>query len=309
MTRRRYGRHSIETSNEDKLLFPDAGIRKGALIDYYERIADRILPHLRERPLVLQRFPDGIAESGFYQKQAGHDAPDWVTTARVEVRGSDGTQDLVVCDKKATLAYLANQACITLHPWLSRRDRPDRPDQMVIDLDPLPDRFEAARRAALWVRELLGELGLPGFVKLTGSKGLHIVVPLDRGESFDTVRAFARRAMELLAARHPDSLTTEQRKQKRRGRVYLDCGRNAYAQTAVAPWSVRALPGAPVAVPIAWTDLERNGLGPRDYTLSNVFRRVAGREDPWAGLRRRARSLARARATLEQLWHEHGAAG
>jgi len=301
MGTRRYGRRSIETSNEDKVLFPGSGLTKGELIDYYERIAEHMLPHLRDRPLVLQRFPDGIAEEGFYQKQASDWFPDWIQTVRVEVGTRDGHQELVVCQGKAALGYLANQACVALHPWLSRKDRLRRPDLLVIDLDPPGDDFEVVRRAALRVRGLLDELGLVGFPKLTGSKGVHVVVPLDRSDDFDAVRAFGRSAMELLAARHPAELTTEQRKKARRGRLYLDVARNAYGQTAVAPWSVRPLPGAPIAAPIAWKDLERRGIGPRDYTVFNVFRRIARRADPWAGLRRRARSLRTARARLGRL--------
>jgi len=256
MTTRRYGRRTVDTSNEDKVLFPEAGLTKGALIDYYERIADEILPHLRERPLVLQRFPDGIGEDGFYQKQVGDYFPDWITTVRVDVSRSDGRQELVVCDAKATLGYLANQACITLHAC---------------------------------------------FAKLTGSKGVHVVAPLDRSADFDTVRRFATDAMSLLASRHPDALTTEQRKNKRRGRVYLDVGRNAYGQTAVAPWSVRPLPEAPVAATVRWSDLEQSGIGPRDFTVRNVFRKIANRDDPWSGWRRRARSIAPARERLDRL--------
>jgi bifunctional non-homologous end joining protein LigD len=301
MAGRRHGRCVVETSNEDKVLFPRDGITKGALIDYYERVADRILPHLRARPLVVQRFPDGIGAPGFYQKQVSGHLPDWITTARVRLRGAGGTQELAVCDRKATLAWLANQACITLHPWLSRADRPNRPDLLVVDLDPPGDAFEPARHAALWVRALFDDLGLPSFPKLTGSRGVHVVVPLDRRADFDAVRAFARDAMALLAARHPDAVTLMQRKAKRRGRLYLDVGRNAWAQTAVAPYAVRALPGAPVAVPLAWEELERKGIGARDYSVRNVFRRLAQHEDPWAGMRRHASSLDAARRRLDRL--------
>lgn len=300
MTRRHYGRYVFESANEDKVFFPDSGIRKGQILDYYERIADLLLPHLRDRPLVLQRFPDGIGEEGFYQKQIGSHFPDWVDTVEVELRSTHGTQTLVVCNNKATLAYLADQAVVTLHPWLSRRDRLDHPDLLVIDLDPPAGGFEAARQAALRVRSLLHELGLPGFPKLTGSKGIHVVVPLDRTAGFDEVRDFALRAMSLLEARHPDELTTAQRKADRGDRVYLDVGRNAYGQTAVAAWSLRPLPGAPIAAPVAWSDLERSGIGSRDYTLENVFRRIAQREDPWAALRRRRRSLGRAEESLRK---------
>ncbi|MGD8862023.1 MAG: non-homologous end-joining DNA ligase [Myxococcales bacterium] len=301
MGTRRYGPYSVETSNEDKVLFPDAEITKGDLINYYDRIAERLLPHLRGRPLVMQRFPDGIEDDGFYHKQVSSHFPDWIETARVEVKGTGETQELVVCENRATLAFLANQGCVALHPWLSRADRLEHPDSLIIDLDPAGDDFQAVRRAAFHVRELLQELQLPAYVKLTGSRGVHVLVPLDRSADFDAVRRFARSAMDLLAARHPDSLTTEQRKDGRAGRLYLDVARNAYAQTAVAPWSVRPLPDAPVAAPINWDDLQNTDLGPRDYNVKNVFRRTARRDDPWAGMRSRAHGLQAARERLEKL--------
>ncbi len=301
MPTRRYGRRAVETAHEDKTFFPDARITKGDLIEYYERVADRLLPYLKDRPLVVQRFPDGIRHEGFYQKQVGGYFPKWITTVRVQVGSRAGWQDLVVCDRKATLIYLVNQGAVTLHPWLSRRDRLDHPDVLVVDLDPPRGDFGAVRTAAFLVRGLLHDLELPAYAKLTGSSGVHVVVPLDRRADFDTVRRFARDAMALLAARHPHELTTEQRKHKRRGRLYLDTGRNAYGQTAVAPWTVRPLPQAPLAVPLAWSDLARADLGPRDYTVRNVWRRVAQREDPWAELRRHARSIAHARERLEGL--------
>jgi bifunctional non-homologous end joining protein LigD len=175
--------------------------------------------------------------------------PDWIDRVKVEKEGGELQQ--VVCGEAATLAYLANQACITPHVWLSRADRPDHPDQLIFDLDPADDDFEEARVAALWLRSLLEELELPSFAKTTGGKGLHLTVPLDRRADFDTVRGFARDVAEELARRHPDRLTTEQRKDKRKGRLYLDAMRNAYAQTAVPPYAVRARPGATVAAP--WT--------------------------------------------------------
>lgn len=302
------GRHlrQVDTTNEDKVLFRDAELTKGDLIEYYERIADRILPHLASRPLVLQRFPDGIDRPGFYQKQIGRHFPDGIPTVMVPLQTRGGTQELVICKNKAVLVYLANLACIALHPWLSRRDKVDTPDQLVIDLDPADDDFEPVRVAALRVREFLEELDLPSFPKLTGSTGVHVTVPLRRGASFDAVRQWARSAMEVLAARHPRELTTEQRRNKRRGRLYLDAGRNAYGQTAVAPWSVRPLPGAPVAAPLDWSDLESRDIGPRDYTMKNLFRRTARRSDPWESIRRRGRSLDSLRTRLERLRRSGG---
>jgi bifunctional non-homologous end joining protein LigD len=304
MATRRHGRHVIETSNEGKVLFPDDGLTKGELIDYYDAVAEALLPHLRGRPLTYQRFPDGIGEEGFYQKQAGDYFPDWIDTARV-AKADGSHQDLVVCESRATLVYLADQACITLHPWLSRRDRPDHPDRLIVDLDPPGEGFAPVREAAARVRALLtDELGLPTFAMLTGSRGLHVLVPLDRGAPFDDVRAFARDAAALLAARHPRELTTEQRKAKRGDRLYLDVARNAYAQTAVAPYSVRARPGAPVAAPVEWDELGERGLDARRWTVRNVLRRLGQRDDPWKGVGRRARSLGEARRRLAALRDE-----
>jgi bifunctional non-homologous end joining protein LigD len=297
--KRRYGRYGVETSNEEKVLFPDVGITKGDLIDYYEAVSEWMLPQLRRRALVMQRFPDGIEDAGFYQKQVADYFPEWIETTRVAKR-EDGRQELVVGSNRATLAYLANQACVTIHAWLSRCDRPEHPDQLVIDLDPPDDEFGAVRRAARRVRALLeDELSLQTFLKLTGSRGVHVVVPLDRSEDFESVRGFTREACDLLARRHPGELTTEQRVKKRRGRLYLDVGRNAYAQTAVAAYSVRARPGAPVVAPIAWTELGSRHA--RSFDLRNLRRRLSRREDPWSGMFRHARSLAGARERLRAL--------
>lgn len=304
MSRRRFGCYAFDASNEDKELFPGEGITKGDLMDYYEAIAPHMLPWLRERPLVLQRFPDGIAEEGFYQKQVSEHFPDWVSTVRVGKAGN-GTQELVVCGNQATLVYLANLGCVTLHPWLCRRDRLHHPDLLVVDLDPPGgDDFGPVREAARACRELFDELELPTFPKTTGSKGLHLVVPLDRSEDFDAVRGFARDAMALLAARRPEALTTEVRLEKRGGRVFLDVARNAYAQTAVSPYSVRPLPGAPVATPLGWDEVGR--VDARRFTVRNVLRRLAQCEDPWKGLRRRARGLEAARRRLERLREDDG---
>ncbi|MGD8376980.1 MAG: non-homologous end-joining DNA ligase [Acidobacteriota bacterium] len=296
MGKRRYGPHVFETSNEDKPLFPE-GPTKGEVIDYYERIAPHLLPHLRDRPLVMRRCPDGIEGECFYQKQIGGYFPDWIDRVKVQ-RRRGGDQTLVVARNRATLAYLANQAVIPIHAWLSTRDRPEWPDQLVIDLDPTDEGFAPVRSAARRCRELLEELGLRPFLKTTGSRGLHVVVALDGSAGFDEVRGFAREAMEELAARHPDELTTAIRKDRRRGRLYLDVGRNAYAQTAVAPYSLRALPGAPVATPIEWEELSRSDVGPRSWNLGNLFRRLGQRDDPWKNLRRHGTSLRSARHRL-----------
>jgi bifunctional non-homologous end joining protein LigD len=214
---------------------------------------------------------------------------------RASLPKKGGTIDHVVCDDAATLAYLAGQACITPHRWLSRADQPDDPDLVIFDLDPSgPDPaadFDAVRSAARSLRSALESAGLVPFVQTTGSRGLHVVAPLDRSADFDTVRAFAREVADAVAADDSEHLTTEQRKQKRRGRIYVDIMRNAYAQTAVAPYALRARPGAPVATPLDWDELSSTGMSPQRYTAANLFRRLARRADPWADIDRHARPL------------------
>ncbi|MFD9633300.1 non-homologous end-joining DNA ligase [Streptomyces violascens] len=293
----RAGRRAVEINRPDKVLFPEDGITKADLAEYYRGVARKMLPHLHGRPLMLERHPDGIDGESFMQKDVPDYFPDWVDTA--ELPKEDGTVTHVLCDDTATLLYLAGQACITPHRWLAKADRPDCPDRLVFDLDPPDDDFAPVREAAALAHELLDELRLPSVLMTTGSRGLHVIVPLDRRAPFDDVRAFAREAADLLAARHDDRLTTEPRKQARHGRLYLDVQRNAYAQTTVAPYAVRALPGAPVAAPLAWSELNEPGLTARRWTTSTMSERLG--DDPWQGALRRGRSLAPARRRLAAL--------
>lgn len=291
------GDREVEVSSPEKVLFPEDGITKADLAEYYARVADTMLPHMAGRPISMQRFPDGIDGEAFYQKDAPDYFPDWIRTTRVKKEG--GSLDMVIAEEPATLVYLASQACITPHVWLSRADRPDHPDRLIFDLDPPEGDFAPVRTAARRVRKLIEDTGLTPFLMTTGSKGVHVTVPLDRSAGFDEVRAFARRCAELLAARHPAELTVEQRKAKRGDRVYLDTMRNAYAQTGVPPYAVRARPGAPVATPIGWSELGR--VEPDSYTICNLFRRLARKEDPWAGIDRKAGAVGRASKRLEDI--------
>ncbi|MEU6770762.1 non-homologous end-joining DNA ligase [Streptomyces sp. NPDC046759] len=300
----RAGRRTVEIQRPGKVLFPggaDTGeYTKGDLAEYYRRVAPHLLPHLRGRPLMLERRPDGLDGQRFMQKNTPDHYPEWITRAKVAKEG--GTVTHVVCDDTATLLYLADQACITLHRWLSRTDRAggvDHPDQLVFDLDPADGDFARVREAAGWVRELLDELGLPAAPMTTGSRGLHLVVHLDGRHDFDEVRQFAHDVAGLAAARHPDRLTTAARKQDRDDRLYLDVQRNAYAQTAVAPYTVRALPGAPVAVPLAWEQVDDPGTDARRWTIGDAVDQA--RTDPWAGVPSRGRSLRAARSRLAAL--------
>jgi bifunctional non-homologous end joining protein LigD len=289
----------VEISNDGNVLFPADGITKGELVEYYRRMAKVMLPYLRGRPVMMHRFPNGINRPGFYQKEIGAHFPAWIH--RVAVPKVGGKVTHVVCDDAATLVYLADQACITPHAWLSRIDQLDRPDQIIFDLDPQAHDFSIVRRAARDLRELLEELGLAVFVKTTGSRGLHVVIPIQRAGTFDATRAFARRVAEVLVGRNPDELTIEARKAKRKGRLLIDVMRNSYAQTAVAPYAVRAKPGAPVAAPLTWEEVASSLFTPEQYTLRNVSRLLAKRPDPWTGMFRQARALSEPARRLQKV--------
>ncbi|MEU8956557.1 non-homologous end-joining DNA ligase [Streptomyces sp. NPDC048518] len=293
----RIGRRTVEMKRADKELFPGDGITKADLAEHYRRVAPRMLPELRGRPLMLERMPDGIDGSRFYQKEISDYFPDWIH--RASVAKEDGEVTHVLCDDTATLVYLASQACITPHRWLSRADGPRRPDRLVFDLDPPGDDFEGVRSAAHRLRTLLDGLELASGLMTTGSRGLHVVVPLNRRDDVDDVLAFARAAADVLAARYPKELTTEPRKDARKGRLYLDVARNGYAQTAVAPFAVRTKPGAPVAVPLAWDELDAPELTARRWTVTDLGDRLD--TDPWSGLARRARGVGPASRRLERL--------
>ncbi|WP_314174148.1 non-homologous end-joining DNA ligase [Streptomyces winkii] len=279
----------IEISRPDKVLFPDDGITKSELAAHYRRVASRAVPRLRGRPLMMERHPDGIGGKPLMQKNVPGYFPDWVHTAELAKEG--GTVLHAVCDNADTLVYLAGQACVTPHRWLAKADRPHDPDLLVFDLDPSGDAdFEDVRWAASCVGGLLEQVELPTQLMTTGSRGLHVIAALDRGSDFGTVRAFARRVSQVLVARHPGRLTDEPRKADRGDRVYLDIQRNAYAQTAVAPYAVRARPGAPVATPVGWSELDDPKLRPDRWTLRNIADRL-GEDDPWAKTGVRGRSV------------------
>ncbi|MFN2137145.1 MAG: non-homologous end-joining DNA ligase [Candidatus Promineifilaceae bacterium] len=295
------GSQTIEVERADKLLFPEDGISKGDLVDYYLKMAETILPHMKGRPVTMQRFPNGIAEEGFYQKEAPDYFPDWIQRVSIRVEGSGEEQDQIICDDAATLAYLANQACITPHIWLSRADKLDYPDKLIFDLDPPNHNFQIVREAAFDLRAALEEVELASYVMTTGSRGLHVVIPLDRNSEFDEVREFARKMGDKLAARYPDRLTIAQRKADRGQRLFLDYTRNAYGQNSITPYAPRPLPGAPVATPLEWSELANADLDSQSYRMDNIFRRLAQKEDPWKDMRRHAQSLDKARQYLQQL--------
>ncbi len=287
----------VQISRPDKVLIPP-GITKRDLADYYERVAERMLAHIARRPLNLERYPDGIDGQRIMQQRAGPYFPDWI--ARVEVPAEKGTVVHVMASDAASLVYLAGQACITLHPWLSRSDRLDRPDRLVIDLDPSREDADEVRRAARLIGQLCRELELTPSVMTSGSRGYHVVIALQRRADFDSVRDFARGLAHLAQTREPRLFTTEQRKARRDGRILIDVLRNAYAHTSVAPYAVRARPEGPVATPLHWEELDDSRTHPRRWTVASVPRRLEREGDPWQNLAGAATTLSTARKRLAQ---------
>ena len=287
-------------THPEKVLFPDDGITKGELASYYESIAPAMLPHIRGRPITMERYPAGIGQKGFFHKDVSKGFPSWLE--RVEVPKKDGTVHHPVANDARSLLWIANQNCITPHVWTSRTPDLYYPDVCVFDLDPSKDdEHDVLRKAAVALRDLLEELGLPSWVKTTGSKGFHIVVPLDGKTRMDDVAGFAHRAGALMVARYPDTLTQEFSKADRGGRILVDTGRNGYSATFAAAYAVRAKPGAPVSAPCTWEEVEGGKVVPRTFTLRNMADRMAQVGDLWSGMLRRRRSLTRAAARLNKL--------
>ncbi len=299
MRKVKLGQHTVDITNEEKELFPKAHITKGELINYYMRIAPTMIPYIKNRPVTMQRFPQGIKDEGFYQKDASAYFPSWIKRKPI-ARKKDGMVNYVVCNNVATLVYLANQLCITPHIWLSKTDKLNYPDRMIFDLDPSPDvSFATIRWAAKKIKALLERLELKAFVMTTGSRGVHIIVPLKRVHTFDQVRTFAHDIAALLADTYPKKLTIEMRKAKRGKRVFIDFLRNSFGATGVAPYAVRAKPGAPIAMPIDWQELDN--VTSQKFTVKNIFRRLARKKDQWQGIDASATSLKKARKLLDAL--------
>jgi bifunctional non-homologous end joining protein LigD len=291
------GQRTVEVSRPDKQLIPP-GITKAQLAEYYAQIAGAMLPHIAGRPLNFERYPDGIGGHRIFQQHASGHFPEWIK--RVEVPKSGGTVKHVLATEPATLVYLANQACIAFHSWLSRADRLGRPDKMVFDLDPSVRRPAEVRRAAVRIVDLLREFGLRPWAMTSGSRGYHLVVPLQRRADFDYVRAFARDLATVAVAREPRMFTVEQRKAKRDGRILIDFLRNGYAHTSVAPYSVRARPRAPVATPLHLEELSDRGTRPDRWTMPKVLERVGRDGDPWQEFAKQAQTLTAARRVLDR---------
>jgi bifunctional non-homologous end joining protein LigD len=287
-------------THPDKILFPEDGITKGELAAYYETVSPAILPYIRNRPVTMERFPAGIGKEGFLQKDVSRGFPPWLN--RIEVPKKGGVVHYPLITDLRSLLWVTNQNSITPHVWISRVPDLHHPDLCMFDLDP-PEGADAAvlRWAALALRDLLDELGLPSWVKTTGSKGFHIVVPVNGKSDIGEVGHFAHTVGATLAARHPDRLTQEFHKADRRGRILIDTGRNGFGATHASVYAVRAKAGAPVSAPCTWQEIEDGRVHPRSFTLRTMAARLDAVGDLWGDLGRRRRSLTRAIARLKRL--------
>ncbi len=286
---------TVALTNQDRVVFPDSGITKGEVIAYYRAVADAMVPHLAGRPLTVERFTKGVDQGGFFQKHWQKHYPSWLDSA--ELGGKTRVRYPIV-DNPAGLVYLANQGGIAFHVWTSRKTTPHNPDLIVFDLDPPDGGFAMVREVALVLRDVLGELSLEPFVKTTGSKGLHVVAPLDGKAPFDEVHALCSDLANLLASRGPDLITTEFYKKDRKGRLFFDTMRNAPGATFVAAYSLRGKPTAPVSAPVTWKEVEDNALRPDGFTLRDVPARLDRLGDPWATLFDKRGSVATAKKAL-----------
>lgn len=273
----------LKLTNLSKQLWPDDNITKADLIKYYIQMASVILPHLKDRPMVFTRYPDGIYGKAFYQKNVPDYAPEWLKTFKIKSDEGNITEYVIINDVKS-LVWAANQACLELHPWLSKTSSLGNPDYVIFDLDPMENTdFEDARKVALALKELLDMEGLVSFAKTSGSTGIQIYVPIDCKYIYQQVRNFAKLFCQVIERTFPDITTTERSVSKREGKMYLDYMQNVKGKTIVAPYSPRPKKGAPVSCPITWTELEQ-GVTADMFTIKNMPERVKEKGDIFEGV-------------------------
>jgi bifunctional non-homologous end joining protein LigD len=288
----------VRLTNRTKVFWPAEGYTKGDLIGYYDAVAPRLVPYLRDRPIVLTRYPDGIAGKSFFQKDAPEFAPDWVRTERIYSKDTERDIDYFVVDDAETLRYVANMGTIPIHVWNARVAALERPDWLVLDLDPKGAPFAHVVEVAQALHRLLDDLDLPGYPKTSGATGLHILLPLGARYTHEQTRTLARLLAMLVVQSVPDIATVARPLAARGGKVYVDFGQNGHGQTIVAPYSVRPLPGAPVSCPLDWGEVTAR-LDPARFTIRTVPSRFAKRKDPLAPILGTGIDLAGALARME----------
>ena len=292
--------NGVVITHPDKILFPQSEITKEEIAEYYSMIATRMVAYIKDRPVSLKRYPLGINKDGFFQKNiTSKTLPSGVNT--VSITKMDKKKiSMLLCNNAKALVYMANQDSITPHIWLSRYDKPYIPDRIIFDLDTSKDDFVLVKKGAMLLKKVLEEkLQLHTFAMTTGSKGIHVMVPIKREYTFDITRKFAQLVARYLVTNYPDIFTDKQRKNQRSGKLFLDCMRNGYGQTAVAPYAVRAIEKAPIAMPIAWHDLPRITTS-QFCTIKNV-NRYYNKKDPWNGCKSKSKALVAAEKKLLSL--------
>jgi bifunctional non-homologous end joining protein LigD len=293
---------TVKLSSPDRVLYPDDGITKGDLFAYYEQVAVTLVPHLRERPFTMKRYPHGIDGEVFFQKQAPKHLPDWIPTRRFTTHPREGGSRLVdfaLVNSPEAVLFMVQNNCIDMNAWYSRVDKPHRPDFVLFDLDPPDGGFALAIEVAHLIRELLDDVGLPGYVKTSGADGIHVVAPIVRRASFEQTYSFAEKASRLLEQRHPGKLTTQWLKKKREG-VLVDHRQNGWGKTIASVYSVRPKPGAPVSTPLHWDELTPD-VRPRDFGMQVALERIERHGDLFAAVLQEPRPLGAATARLERL--------
>ncbi len=283
------GEHNLKLTNLDKLIWPE-GLTKAHLVKYYSDVAPYILPHLRNRPLVMKRYPDGIDGEAFYQKECPDYAPSWIK--RQPVEHSEKVVNYIVCNDQPTLLWLANQACIEMHAWLARVESLETPDLAVMDLDPAGGAsFEDVLEIALLVRRVLDEFKIKSYPKTSGASGLHLFVPVRQVYSWRQVTGAMKYVAELVVKVHPDKTTVERKVEKRTGKVYLDYLQNGRGKTMAFQYGLRPLPGAPVSTPLSWDEVEEGKIRPGQFTMDTIFQRLKSVGDIYAGILNTRQSL------------------
>jgi bifunctional non-homologous end joining protein LigD len=294
----------VELSSADRVLFPDDGITKGDLFEYYRAVSEWVVPHLKDRPFTMKRYPHGITGEVFFQKQAPKHLPDWIPTRQFLTHprpGGSRLVDFALVNSTEAVLFMVQNNCIDMNAWYSRVDKPHRPDFVLFDLDPPdePDGFADAIEVAHLIRELLDEVGLPGYVKTSGADGIHVLAPITRRSSFEQTYDFAERVSRLLEQRHEGLLTTQWLKKKRRG-VLVDHRQNGHGKTIASVYSVRPKPGAPVSTPLRWEELTAD-VRPRDFTMEIALERLREHGDLFVPVLQEPRPLAPAARALAEL--------
>ena len=294
---------TVNLSSAERVLFPDDGVTKGDLFEYYRAVGPTLVRHLENRPFTMKRYPHGIDGEVFFQKQAPKHLPSWIRTRQFQTHPREGGARLVdfaLVNSTDAVLFMVQNNCIDMNAWYSRVDKPHRPDFVLFDLDPPDDGFALAIEVAHLIRELLDELELPGYVKTSGADGIHVVAPITRRSGFEQTYHFAERASRLLEQRHPGKLTTEWLKKKREG-VLVDHRQNGWGKTIASVYSVRPKPGAPVSTPLHWDELTPD-VRPRDFTMDIALRRIDDRGDLFAPVLEDPRPLAPAQRALDAFY-------